>query len=385
MRYTPDYYEPFHCTAGECPITCCQEWKISVDADTNRKWKKLPPPDGISELRKNVSAYTTHKDGDRVIELTSEHQCPFLNKGKLCRLVLAYGDSVLSETCTTFPREIHTYETHEEATLMPCCPAVIDLWFSRETLTFPVIPASEASPLFEIRTQLLHLLQHSTDSAEMALLSGFYILLELRRADTLTHERIRDYFSEETISQLRSLIHDVEFSWKDTLSECNELLLDLAVNYQKEALYLDYLTPILSLAETLSKQNVPDELLKSWKDFQNALAPYQPLLQNFLANEFFSDLLEPGSDLEDMILQMQWIALEYVIVRHSLFLKWMCDGSGELPYETVRDYLVIITRMTGYDAEDIREYMVNNFEELIWEWGYLGMIVNQSHLEPEIC
>ena len=107
------------------------------------------------------------------------------------------------------------------------------------------------------------------------------------------------------------------------------------------------------------------------------MAPYQPLLRNFLANEFFSDLLEPDSNLEDMILQMQWIALEFVIVRHSLFLKWMRDGSGELPYEAVRDYLVIITRMTGYDVEDIREYMGNNFEELIWEWGYLGMVVNQ--------
>lgn len=291
--------------------------------------------------------------------------------------MLAYGDSLLSETCTTFPREIHTYETHEEATLMPCCPAVIDLWHSRETLTFPVVSASEASPLFEIRTQLLHLLQHSTNSVEMALLSGFYILLELRRTDTLANELVRNYFSEKTISQLQPLIHDIEFSWKDTLSECNELLLDLSVNYQKEALYLDYLTPILSLAETLSKQNAPDELLESWKDFQNALAPYQPLLRNFLANEFFSDLLEPGSNLEDMILQMQWIALEFVIVRHSIFLKWMRDGSGELPYEAVRDYLVIITRMTGYDVEDIREYMGNNFEELIWEWGYLGMIVNK--------
>ena len=78
-----------------------------------------------------------------------------------------------------------------------------------------------------------------------------------------------------------------------------------------------------------------------------------------------------------MILQMQWIALEYVIIRHSLFLKWMQDGSGELPYETVRDYLVIITRMTGYDAADIREYLEDNFEELIWEWGYLGLIVNK--------
>lgn len=381
MRYTPDYYETFHCTAGECPITCCQEWKISVDADTNRKWKKLPPPDGTSERRKNVSAYTTHKDGDRVIELTAEHQCPFLNEGKLCRLVLSYGDSVLSETCTTFPREIHAYETHEEASLMPCCPAVIDLWFSRKSLTFPEPPASAASPLFEIRTQLIHLLQYSTGSIEMTLLSGFYVLLELRRADTLTSELVRDYFSEETLSQLRPLICDIELPWEDSLSECNELLLDLAVNYQREALYLDYLTPILTLAETLaetlSEKNEAEKLLGAWEQFQNTLAPYQTLLRHFLANEFFSDLLEPGSELDDMILQMQWIALEYVVVRHSLFLKWMQGGSGELSYETVRDYLVILTRMTGYDTADVREYLVDNFEELIWEWGYLGLIVNK--------
>ena len=47
---------------------------------------------------------------------------------------------------------------------------------------------------------------------------------------------------------------------------------------------------------------------------------YQMPLRHFLANAFFSALLEPGSGLEDMILQMQGIALEYAIVRYSLFL-----------------------------------------------------------------
>lgn len=47
---------------------------------------------------------------------------------------------------------------------------------------------------------------------------------------------------------------------------------------------------------------------------------YQMPLRHFLANAFFSVLLESGSGLEDMILQMQGIALEYAIVRYSLFL-----------------------------------------------------------------
>ena len=126
-RIRPDYYDKFTCIADQCTITCCQEWKIGVDADTNRKWKKIFPPEDVSPQKKNLSAYTTKKDGGRVIELTEEHKCPFLNENKLCKLVTAYGDNVLSETCAVFPREVHRFKTHEEETLMPCCPAVIDL------------------------------------------------------------------------------------------------------------------------------------------------------------------------------------------------------------------------------------------------------------------
>ena len=43
-RVRPDYYKKFQCIADKCTITCCQEWKIGVDNETNRKWKKLLPP-----------------------------------------------------------------------------------------------------------------------------------------------------------------------------------------------------------------------------------------------------------------------------------------------------------------------------------------------------
>lgn len=158
-KIRPDYYDKFSCIAGQCPITCCQEWKIAVDADTNRRWKKVLPPDTMpgcaksqsldqvsgdsKNCGKNLSTYTCMKDGIRVIRLDEEHRCPFLAKDKLCRLVLAYGDSILSETCTTFPREVHRFADHEEDTLMPGCPAVIDLWRHKE-ITFPSIVHSNA-------------------------------------------------------------------------------------------------------------------------------------------------------------------------------------------------------------------------------------------------
>ena len=317
----PDYYSKFTCIADRCPITCCQEWKIGVDANTNRKWKKLQAPETVPEQKKNLSAYTIKKDGQRVIGLDSDHRCPFLNSEKLCRLVVAYGDKVLSETCTTFPREEHRFPTHTEKMLMPCCPAVIDLWNKQKSLHFPNVSdalsdtdATGTSVLFLLREKLLNLLDDSSRTIEEELLESFYILQELYQHQPLTKELLEDYFS---VKELGNAIAEVELPPLDLINECNELLQDLSVNYQKEGLYQDTLNPILALAEEISEAlsdstGNPDDtkayestLLEQWKQFTQYLSPYDPLLRNFLRNEIFSDLLLPDSDLENVLVQMQ--------------------------------------------------------------------------------
>ena len=74
-----------------------------------------------------------------------------------------------------------------------------------------------------------------------------------------------------------------------------------------------------------------------------------------------------------MVVKLQWLAMEYAVIFQSLFLQW--DKTGSLTYEDVRAYIVILFRMTGYDEEDIYEYLENSFESLIWEWGYFALIV----------
>ena len=69
----PEYYDEFVCTANKCPFTCCREWKIEVDNETNEKWKKLQAPEGVYPVRKNMSQYTQKKDNMRVIALNKKH------------------------------------------------------------------------------------------------------------------------------------------------------------------------------------------------------------------------------------------------------------------------------------------------------------------------
>lgn len=371
-RVRPDYYEKFQCIADRCTITCCQEWKIGVDNETNRKWKKLLPPDTVVDKKKNLSAYTVKKDGMRVIALDEKHRCPFLNEEKLCRLLCTYTDRVLSDTCTQFPREVHRFSTHEEETLMPCCPAVIDIWKDAKEIVFPKVDREYKNHLFVIREHMMELLEDSTQRLEDQLKQGFYILLELNKQDSLTMQLINEYFSGESVAQLREALEQIPMDELDSMDECNELLQDLAVNYQKEGLYKKYLDPILLQAKQLSETYAADTMCEDLQLFEKQFRQWQPLLRKFLLNEFYSDLLVPDGDLESMIVSMQWIGMEYAVIRHSVFLKWL--ERKQFTYEELRDYMVVITRMTGYEKEDIVEYLQNSFESLVWDWGYFALV-----------
>ena len=211
-KICPDYYDEFSCIADQCPITCCQEWKIAVDADTNRRWKKVLPPDTMPGCAKSQSLDQVSGDSKKLWEKSQhlylyERWNPGYPAGRGASMSIScqrqtvpsgfgvWGDSILSETCTTFPREVHRFADHEEDTLMPGCPAVIDLWRHKE-ITFPSVVHSNAGissentwtnvsehtmcvekdenkMAFLIREHILALLGDHTVSIEEALLESF--------------------------------------------------------------------------------------------------------------------------------------------------------------------------------------------------------------------
>ena len=364
-----DFYDAFQCIAHQCSITCCQEWKIEVDDNTYKKWNSL----SLQKAgEKNLSEYVETKDDSRVICLNSENKCPFLNKEKLCKLVLELGDETLSNTCKTFPREIHEFDNRVEYSLVSCCPEVIDMLNRQEKLTFDMnIEFRCQDTLFQIRQLLISIIQKQEYSLSESLMIGYYILQELIEGRSLNWERYRD---DVTVKARLNAINQMEFSMINTFYERNELFLDLAENYRVEKLYVSYLNDIALLAEKFEDHMDEEELASELKEFMSQLQQYEQLFRNYLVAELFTNSLIPDSDFESMVMMYQWITMEYVTIRHALYLKWKTDGKPELQYSTVRDYIVIISRMTGYDQEDIEEYFENCFESVIWEWGYLALL-----------
>lgn len=409
----PDYYEDFTCIADRCSFTCCREWKIGVDEDTFVKWKHTLTPDGMYDTdrgqqakKEKLSGYVRKKDGSRVIGLNKEKNCPFLNGKKLCRLVLTYGDEILSQTCQLFPREIHTFnEDVTEYALMPSCPAVIDLLRKREHISFSgemdTSAYRELAPLVNLRAFLMKLMEDGAHTPEHNLMKIFYVLLDLyeRVENKQVNDEAKDALGLDLtdmakmypggfLLELSETIDGIEQTLQYSIEERNELFLDLAENYRREGLYEKYLEPVAQLAEQLSEQGIDEEVVKEWQEFEVQFLKYQPLMRRFLLTELYADSLKPEGNLEEMVVQVQWIAMEYATIRHAVFLHWrLSQGEGSfreegistscrrgISYEDVRDYMVVVSRMTGYEEDDIYEYLENSFEHIIWDWGYFALI-----------
>jgi len=369
----PDYYDTFTCIADKCSFTCCQDWKIAVDDDTYKKWSCLSL---TNQNNHSLDQYVKQKDGTRVIALNEQKHCPFLNEQKLCNLVLHFGDEVLSETCASFPRQIHEFADRKEYSLVSCCPEVVDLMNQQDKICFTKnMFDGDEDILLQIRTMMITIMQNQRFSISKSLMMIFYILLDIYQKESVLKEEIDEYKDEAVLNELSDTIDNMKFLSLDTFEENNELFLDMTENYRKQEIYSSHLEAIAVMAENLSRDYDKRKMILQLQEFEKQFSSHEKLFRNYLVVEIFSNSLMPESDLESIVAMMQWIAMEYAMMRHSIFLRWLLDEQEKLSYTMIRNNIVVISRMMGYDQEDIYEYLENSFESLIWEWGYLALLI----------
>lgn len=409
----PNFYDKFQCIADRCDFTCCQEWAIAVDDETNHTWEVTNAPETVKPQKENLSCYTKKEEGGRVIQLEDDARCPFLDEKGLCKLVLAYGEQVLSETCHTFPREVHYFGTHLEYTLMTCCPAVVDLLDQQDSFQVAweeneeqqncfggaqeenenqqeakddKFAASGVNKIYEIRRFFMELVQDERYTLEEALLMIYYYahdFLDKVDEQSISFQTLQNIPLAEwkaLSGELLEVIRQSEKEEEGHFAECNELFLDIIDNYRKRGLYQRHLEGLANKAEELEQSSCSYETSK-----MSSFLSYEPLMRKILAQDVFADLFMPDEsgicnnqdDLEyiaeSMVVRLQWIGMEYVLIRHLCYLHAMENTA--LDYEQMRSYIVLASRIMGYEEQDIYEYLENSFEDLIWEWGYFSYII----------
>lgn len=443
----PEFYKDFHCIGGQCSFTCCKEWKIAVDPETKKRWRKLSVPETVLESgrvpkhacrssldKTQLSQFVMKKDGGEIIELLPNMRCPFLEDTELCRLVLDYGEACLSETCHVFPRETHAFADRTERTLVSCCPEIVDRLYTLKELHFTNLPYQDRAfllegndQLFQIRNIMMYWLSDASASNEVNLKRTFFMLLDLlekekkaeRAADALNALDPGECLKDEDVQKLTEMILAMPKDTQASIEEQNALFLDVTENYRKEGRYQGLLSPLYAMAEQLSREFQEADAARM--DVVCALhaevvVAYAPLLRNYLVAEAFATLLIPGCTLRDIVLQFEWMIMEYVLIVHAMVLEILCEKDAEdipgtsnskedagdampssesqssfngrtyaavtetvnapLAYPKARELLILIARMTGYDGDEIEEYLRDSFENPVWPWGYADYLLS---------
>lgn len=395
----PEFYRDFHCIGGQCSFTCCKEWKIAVDPETKKRWRKLSVPETVLESgrvpehacrssldKAQLSQFVMKKDGGEIIGLLPNMRCPFLEDTELCRLVLDYGEECLSETCHVFPRETHEFADRTERTLVSCCPEIVDRLYTLKELHFTNLPYQDRAfllegkdKLFQIRNIMMYWLQDASVSNEVNLKRCLFMILDL--LDKKAKGKMLDpgeCLKEADVEKLTEMILAMPKDTQASIEEQNALFLDITENYRKEGRYQGLLNPLYAMAEQLSREFQEADAARM--DVVCALhaevvAAYAPLLRNYLVAEAFATLLIPGCTLRDMVLQFEWMIMEYVLIVHAMVLQRLCEDAP-LAYPKARELLILIARMTGYDGDEIEEYLRDSFENPVWPWGYADYLLS---------
>jgi len=286
----------------------------------------------------------------------------------------------------------------KEYSLSCACPAVVDkinniagkmkFLLDGEENSKDGIPSED-----KIRETMIRIMQNSKFSLKDRILLVFNMLLFMKKELIITNENISKYQDEKYLLSLVDIWNGKEINNEDSCKELNELFLDIVQNYKKVKNFSYYLKDISDLAENLKIENS----LTQWYNFKIEFGQYEKLIENCMVSKIFSNCI--SDDIDEMIMSFQLVITEYVMVRYSTFLiglkneivcndsQLICENNDASPeqshsvkkkihYSDIRDYIVIYTRIIGYNADGIREFWEDSFDEAVWEFGYMLFLID---------
>lgn len=241
--------QKFHCIGGACELNCCQNWTITIDKSTYRKYMACPDPELKAKLVKSLKRY---QQGNAYAFIVVDKQtgvCPFLNEKGLCEIQLSMGEEALSHTCTNYPRSNNTMKIYDvkllkgERSLLPSCPEA-----ARQILLNP-------DPM-----------RFETVSGEINAKTGIGNVLDIpTQEDYNTFMAIRSYMFE--------ILQDRRFAFRDRL-----VLLGMYIQKLTVTEFLDVPTIIEYYRKLFSSPDIAGQL---------AALPNQPDMQFALINRMF--------------------------------------------------------------------------------------------------
>ena len=333
--FIPKYMLTFKCIGSACTDTCCAGWDINIDEDTYKKYTNC-----TGELKELVQGkFRENKNSDDYLNkgfmiLKEHNKCPFLNDNLLCDIHGGVGEENLCITCKRFPRVYNIIDDIYEKSGLASCPEICTKAFlNKDKMEFIEIEESVDESAIEIRRIIDTGVFEGSDS----LLQYFWDI----RVNSINIMQNRNFSIEERLSILKYFYNKIEEYYNEKDFDLLEEFLD---EYSEGNIYLDYLKTLdlnegnefyLSLVDEELIKNIKSVRLKECvkeykkgilkvndivkyindeKSILNSIEKYSYILENYLVNQIFKDLI-PFNKGESLNLSINVLINSYRIIK----------------------------------------------------------------------
>lgn len=333
--FLPKYMKNFKCVSSNCIDTCCAGWDVNIDEETYNKYIKSEGQ--FKELLegkfiKNKDEHDSFNRGFMVLK--DKSTCPFLNSNMLCDIHGKTGEKNLCITCKSYPRVFNIVDNIYEKSGLPSCAEICAKAFLNKA-KMEFIESQE--DIEERNTEIRRIIDSESFEGSESLLQYFWDI----RVISINIMQSRNFSIEERLNILKNFYEQIEKSHDlqdfDKVEEVLEDFGNESVDYEslKGAAFKEDNEFYISIADDklvnnirsirlrdcvkeyksglLSKKHMYEHLEKTPKYFSE-LEKYSYILENYLVNQIFKDLI-PFNRGESLMESIKVLINSYRIIK----------------------------------------------------------------------
>lgn len=393
-----DYLQSFECTGSACEDTCCHGWGVNIDKRTFEKYKELPDKKWKRSLTQHISRnkYETTFSSYAMIKMADSGYCPFLNNDRLCSIQLSLGNSYLSRTCASYPRQMNKVYDRYETSAAVSCPEVARLTLlNPDGLSFSPTPMEvEKNPLVdklvedagfantfeEIRGFIIALLQKRNHSITTRLLLLGFFVKDLEAAI----EEDGDEPILRTLTHWQSIIADKDLAKKmaalpTSPPEQFQILFSIVEDYLEhtDVTSQRYLQHYQEWAEG-TEYDVENYQKAYEQYFQPFFREHDYILENYLVHYVFSQLFPFSLLGESFYADYVVLVLHYALIRfHLIGLAAYHQG---LTPELITSLVYSFARTYDHDSGFFKDTLAHLREQKWDTIAYMSILIENEKL-----
>lgn len=392
----PQYMKGFKCIGFECEDNCCYGWKVQINQDAYKRYKKV----SNGEIKGALEKYVTRNRSNPTIEnyakitMNTKGDCPFLRKDKLCNIYKSLGEEYLSKICTVYPRVTNIVNEIIEKSASLSCPEAARMALlnpdpmefdeceeaiSTQNLVIYQVNTEEGKYsnkvqryFWDIRIFTISLLQNRKYMLwEKLIMLGFFT----RRVEGLTSEGlihsipklIEEYNSNIEVGMLTEELQGIPTRLEiqiDIIKKLNDIRLSGVINANCKE-YIQCVSEFL-IGLNYTDEAIFDDVVARYNEaYENYYKPFMDeheyILENFLVNNVFKDMF-PISDSKNIFDGYISLAVSYGLIKMMLV--------GMSSYHKGLNEDIIIKLIYSFSRTIEHSGFMNGILSLLNESGY---------------